>query len=125
MVKMCLIAEHDPWDIQLLRLYVEQLGLRVVHVFEAQGPLPLVRQERPDVILLETELPCPVQCHDIICSLRSDPAANHTAIVLFSHRSERGADQASAARVYCLQKTGDIRSVRAAFEQAGVLSTLP
>ena len=26
MAKTCLIAEHDPWDIQLLKLYTAQLG---------------------------------------------------------------------------------------------------
>ena len=121
MDKTCLIAEHDPWDLQLLRLHAERLGFSVVHVFEAQDVLPAASQTRPEIIILETDLPGKLACQDIVCSLQSDPATSQVAIVLFLHSGERLADQARPTRVYCLQKPATYETLRSAFEQAGVI----
>ena len=104
MVKMCLIAEHDPWDIQLLRLYARDLGLDIVQVFETQDVLPIARQARPDVILLEVELPGKIDCSAVIRSLRSDPTVSGTAIVLISRFDRDPIPSSDAAGLECLQK---------------------
>jgi hypothetical protein len=77
---MCLIAEHDPWDIQLLKLYAERLGFGITQSFETQSVVPLARQAHPDVMLLKADLPGTLGCQELLCQLRSDPATQQTAI---------------------------------------------
>ena len=48
MARTCLIAEHDPWEIQLLKLYAERLGFGIAQSFETQAVVPLARQAHPE-----------------------------------------------------------------------------
>jgi DNA-binding response OmpR family regulator len=121
MAKTCLIAEHDPWDLQLLRLHAERMGFSVVHVFEAQDVLPVAREARPGIVILERDLPGSLGYQDIVCGLQSDPATSDVAIILFSHDGGRPANQASSSRVYGLQKPATYETLRATLEQAGVI----
>jgi DNA-binding response OmpR family regulator len=121
MAKTCLIAEHDPWDLQLLRLHAERLGFSVVHVYEGQDVLPVARQVRPGIIILEHDLPGRLECQDIVCRLQADPATRGSVIVLLSHDGEDVADQALPARVYHLQRPATYEALHSAFVQAGVV----
>ena len=47
MLRTCLIAAHDPWFIQLLRVYSEESGFRVVQAYEGQDVLPVIHQNLP------------------------------------------------------------------------------
>lgn len=120
MVRMCLIAEHDPWDIQLLRLYAEQLGFDVAQSFETQTVVPLVRQTHPAVILLEAELPGTFGYQEVIRQLRSDPDTSGTVIILVSRFDH---DPALCSQITCLEtllKPATFSGLQDCLERAGV-----
>jgi CheY-like chemotaxis protein len=84
MPQTCLIAAHDPWFIQLLRIYTEESGLRVTQVFEGQEVIPMIHHETPAVVLLQMDLPGHIKSLDVLKSLKEDPATSHIPVLVFS-----------------------------------------
>lgn len=84
MLRTCLIAAHDPWFIQLLRVYSEESGFRVVQAYEGQDVLPVIHQESPQVILLQADLPGRVKSAEVLKSIRNDPQAMLIPLLVFS-----------------------------------------
>ncbi len=80
----CLIAAHDPWFIQLLRIYSEESGFRVVQAFEGQDVLPKVLEEKPIAILLQIDLPGQIQGREVLMLLRRDLTTCTIPILAFS-----------------------------------------
>ncbi len=84
MHQTCLIAAHDPWFIQLLRIYTEETGLRVIQVFEGQDIIPTIHREHPVVILLQMDLPGQVKSLEVLESLKKDSSTCHIPVLVFS-----------------------------------------
>jgi len=84
MLRTCLIAAHDPWFIQLLRVYSEESGFRVVQAYEGQDVLPVIHQESPQVILLQADLPGRVRAAEVLKSVHNDPRAMVIPLLVFS-----------------------------------------
>jgi DNA-binding response OmpR family regulator len=84
MPSTCLIAAHDPWFIQLLRIYSEESGFRVVQAFEGQDVLPKVIEEKPIAILLQIDLPGQIQGREVLKLLKRDSATCSIPILAFS-----------------------------------------
>jgi len=120
MAKTCLIAEHDPWDIQLLKFYIERLGFGVTHSFETQSALFLAQQSSPDVIILEAELPGAFGVPEVIRRLRADPTTHGTAIILVSGIDREGPLCDEAVGMETLRKPATYDGLRACLERAGV-----
>ena len=80
----CLIAAHDPWFIQLLRIYSEESGFRVVQVYEGQEVLPVIDQEKPAVIFLQADLPGKVKGLEVLRSIKAHPLARHIPVLVCS-----------------------------------------
>jgi CheY-like chemotaxis protein len=131
MQKTCLIAAHDPWFIQLLKIYSEECGLRVLHAFDGQEVLSLVRSENPAGVLLQMDLPGAVKSGDIIKSLRNDPKTKQIPVIVFSWQNsyddDRGDTEGSTAHlkepityeifVSTLRSAGLIMNEAARFDQ--------
>lgn len=88
MTETCLIAAYDPWVIQLLRVFTEESGFGVVQAFEGKEVLPLVRQVKPRVILLEAELPGNPRGRDLLHSLKVDPITQDVPVLIFSWQNQ-------------------------------------
>ena len=84
MLSTILIAAHDPWFLQLLRMYTEESGFRAVQVYEGQDVLPMVRQEEPLAILLQVDLPGHVKGWDVLKVLRSEQGVCTIPVLLFT-----------------------------------------
>lgn len=84
MLPTCLLAAHDPWFIQLLRIYSEESGFRVVQAFEGQDVIPVVYEQHPAVILLQIDLPGQIKGQEILQSLKKDELARQIPILVFS-----------------------------------------
>jgi DNA-binding response OmpR family regulator len=80
----CLIAAHDPWFLQLLRIYSEESGFRVVQVHEGQDVLPMVHQEHPAAVIMQADLPGRIKGREVLHSLKSDTQAHHIPVVVVS-----------------------------------------
>jgi CheY-like chemotaxis protein len=66
-------SEADPFIARLLRRFSEEYGLRSVQAGVGQDILGLARRIRPDVIILETELPGYMRGWQAVRALRADP----------------------------------------------------
>lgn len=84
MAKSCLIAAHDPWLIQLLRVFANGSGFHVVQAFEGQEVLPLARKALPAVILLQMDLAGQLRGWEVPHELKSSPDTQQIPILAFS-----------------------------------------
>jgi DNA-binding response OmpR family regulator len=80
----CLIAAHDPWFIQLLRIYSEESGFRVAQVYEGQEVLPMIYQEKPVAVFLQADLPGKIKGWEVLQSIMADPFACQVPVLVFS-----------------------------------------
>lgn len=86
-----MLVENDPYFIYLLRLYAEQSGFAVVSTNSSVGALSMAQQERPAVIVLESDLP-EITGWELLRSLRSEPLTEDTPIVVCLWRDSQQRD---------------------------------
>jgi DNA-binding response OmpR family regulator len=84
MPNSCLIAAHDPWLIQLLRVFANGSGFEVIQAFEGQEVLPLARQALPVVILLQMDLAGQLRGWQVPHELKAIPDTQKIPILAFS-----------------------------------------
>jgi DNA-binding response OmpR family regulator len=84
MLSTVLIAAHDPWFLQLLRMYTEESGFRAVQVDEGQDVLPMVRQENPIAVLLQVDLPGHLKGWDVLKVLHDEKGVCMIPVLLFT-----------------------------------------
>lgn len=89
----CLIAAHDPWFIQLLRIFSEESGIRVVQAFEGQDVLPLALQEKPEIVFLQIDLPGQVMGQEVLKLLKRNSATARIPVFAFSWRAQERLDE--------------------------------
>ncbi|GIV89237.1 MAG: DNA-binding response regulator [Chloroflexus sp.] len=80
-----LVVDDDPGIVRLVRSYLEQAGFRVASAFDGATARRLIRQERPDLVILDLMLP-DEDGFDIARSLRSDPATATLPIIMLTAR---------------------------------------
>jgi DNA-binding response OmpR family regulator len=100
MPRTCLIAAHDPWLLQLLRIYTEESGFRVVQAHEGQDVLPMIEKEDPAAILLQVDLPGQIKGLELLNVLRTNPLANRIPVLAFSWQNEGVSEMANGAAAY-------------------------
>jgi DNA-binding response OmpR family regulator len=84
MQKICLIAAHDPWFIQLLKIYSEEFGFGVVQAFDAQEVIGKALHEHPAIIFLQLDLPGSIKGSDMLKMLRLDAQTKQIPVFVFS-----------------------------------------
>lgn len=84
MSQSCLIAAHDPWLIQLLRVFAHGSGFDVVQAYEGQEVLPIARQYRPVVVLLQMDLAGQLRGWEVPQELKTTPDTQKIPILAFS-----------------------------------------
>jgi DNA-binding response OmpR family regulator len=80
----CLIAAHDQWLIQLLRVFANGSGFDVIQAFEGQEVLPLACQALPAFILLQMDLAGQLRGWQVPQALKSIPDTQKIPILAFS-----------------------------------------
>jgi CheY-like chemotaxis protein len=78
-----LIAAHDPWLLQLLRVYTEESGFRVVQAHEGQDVLPMVEKEVPTAILLQADLTGRLKGSELLHELQTNPKTHCIPVIAF------------------------------------------
>ncbi len=116
----CLIAAHDPWFIQLLRIYTEEMGLRVTQAFVGQDVLPMIHKENPSVILLQVDLPGQLKGWEVLNFLKSDPSTCHIPILVFSWQSHRAMENLTGGASAYIQEPVTYDSFVEALGKVGI-----
>ena len=122
MPKTILIAASDPNIIYLLQRYAEASGFLAVNAGQGKELLQVAREIRPDLIVLEIEIP-ETTAKKALNRLKSDPATSDIPVVVYSCYDEVVFTPADGA-VTCLQKSVMYGDFLAALEQAGVQLSL-
>ena len=122
MPETCLIAAHDPWFIQLLRIYCEECGFRVAQAYESQDVLPMTLQEQPAVIFLQADLPGRLQASEVLPLLHANPMLCNVPVLLFSWNAmpNAGAGAPTDSSATHLQEPVTFQVFQDALRQAGV-----
>jgi DNA-binding response OmpR family regulator len=82
MLRLCLIAEYDPWEIELLTLYTEQLGYKVVKAYNSNDILKTLKTTRPEIIVIAHNLPGSPPLADLIRQIREELNAYQIPIIV-------------------------------------------
>jgi len=69
---LVLVAEDDPFNLRLLQEVCEAAGYRVATAADGRQVLDTIARERPDILLLDVELPV-LDGFEVIRVLKSDP----------------------------------------------------
>ncbi len=72
MTPTCLIAEADLFIVRLLRRFAAETGMEALQARTGQETIDLARQARPDVIILEPELPGKLRGWEVYQRLQED-----------------------------------------------------
>ncbi|HCE17586.1 MAG TPA: hypothetical protein DEQ80_06980 [Anaerolinea thermolimosa] len=116
----CLIAAHDPWFIQLLRIFSEESGVRVVQAFEGQDVLPLALQEKPAIVFLQIDLPGQVMGQEVLKLLKRNSATAQIPVFAFSWRAQERLDEIIGDLTGYLQEPITYEAFVDALAKAGV-----
>lgn len=83
-----LIADDEPHVIELVRVTLADDRLQVVEAVDGEGALVIARAIRPDVILLDVQMPG-IDGLEVCRRLRSDPAFAETTIVMLTAAAQK------------------------------------
>jgi DNA-binding response OmpR family regulator len=120
MSKSCLIAAHDPWLIQLLRVFAHGSGFDVIQAFEGQEVLPLAREAHPVVILLQMDLAGQLRGWQVPRELKATPDTHNIPILAFSWTGQDLNDDIEDDYVTSLQEPVTYESFTNALNKLGI-----
>jgi two-component system cell cycle response regulator DivK len=86
-----LLVEDNPRNLKLARDVLEYAGFAVTVVMTGEEALPAARRGKPDVILMDLQLPG-IDGHAALAQLRSDPSTAGIPVVAvsaFAMRADR------------------------------------
>jgi signal transduction histidine kinase/DNA-binding response OmpR family regulator len=107
-----LVVEDDRRSADLLRLYLEGAGFRVVVAADGAEGLELARRIEPTAVILDVLLPR-VSGWDVLAWLKRDPATAAIPVVIVSMLDERGAGFALGAAEYLVKPVDHDELLRA------------
>lgn len=98
-MKTVLIVEDNPTNLRFARDLLVDEGYRVLEAAEADTGLALAREHRPDVIVMDIQLPG-TDGLSAVRLLRSEEASKHTPVVAMTAHAMRG-DEARILEAGC------------------------
>jgi DNA-binding NtrC family response regulator len=121
MAKSCLIAAHDPWLIQLLRVFAQGSGFDIIQAFEGQEVLPLARDTLPVVILLQMDLAGQLRGWQVPRELKTLPDTQKIPILAFSWTGQNLNDDPEDNTVTFIQEPVTYESFINALKNLGII----
>jgi two-component system sensor histidine kinase/response regulator len=83
-----LVVDDQPINVQLLRRKLEREGLRVVVAYHGLEALKLVKQERPDLVLLDVMMP-DMDGLEVCQRLQADEESRSIPVILITARTTK------------------------------------
>ena len=87
MKQRILVVDDDHEVVRLMRAYLERSGYEVLVAYEGETAVYILRQEKPDLLLLDLMLPGR-DGMEITRIVRSDPNLAHIPIIMLTARVE-------------------------------------
>ena len=87
-----LVVEDDPASRELVTALLEQAGCQVMTAATADIGLALAAAERPDLILMDVQLP-DLTGYEATRTLKADPATRPIPVVALTARAMSGSEQ--------------------------------
>jgi CheY-like chemotaxis protein len=124
MKRLCVIAEANPFIIQLLQRFAEKSGFDVLPVQVGQDVLELARQKNPALIMIDPELPGKVRGWEVIRLLREDIEVCKIPVIACTWMSESALSEMAGQVSGRLQKPEiHYKDFVGALRKAGVYET--
>jgi CheY-like chemotaxis protein len=89
--KTVLVVDDAPLNRKLIRTLLEMRKIRVIDAQDAEQALPLVREQRPDLVLMDVQLPG-LNGLEATKVLKADPDTADIPVVILSAGSIPGDD---------------------------------
>ncbi len=86
-----LVVEDDPASRELVAALLEQIGCQVMTAATAETGLALAAAERPDLILMDVQLP-DLTGYEATRTLKADPATRRIPVVALTARAMPGTE---------------------------------
>jgi two-component system, cell cycle response regulator DivK len=99
MTKRILVVEDQEDNRQILRDLLAHAGYEVVEVDNGEEALPAAAEHRPDVILMDIQLPL-LDGYEATRRIKADPALKHIPIIVVTSYALSG-DEAKARTAGC------------------------
>lgn len=84
MQKMCVIGEADPFIARLLQRFAEEGGLKTSCAKNGRELVNLVEQQKPQLIIVDVELPGTIRGWQAIIVLRERSEFSHLPVITCS-----------------------------------------
>ena len=111
MTKRILVVEDQEDNRRILRDLLVHAGYEVVEVDDGEGALPAAASHRPDVILMDIQLPL-LDGYEATRRIKADQALKHIPIIVVTSYALSG-DEAKARAAGCDAYVGKPYSPRA------------
>jgi signal transduction histidine kinase/DNA-binding response OmpR family regulator len=113
------VVEDDRRSFDLLRVYLEAAGARVVSARDGEEGLDTVRRLSPAGVVLDILLPG-IDGWDVLAQLKADPATAAIPVVVVSMLDERGRGFALGAAEYLVKPVGKEQLLAALYRAAAM-----
>jgi len=85
--KKVLVVDDDEKTVELVKLYLNRDGYRVITAYEGEEALRLAREANPDLIVLDIIMPL-MNGHEMLKHLRKDPALKNIPVIICTVSNE-------------------------------------
>lgn len=90
--KLVMIVEDNELNLKLFRDLLTANGLRAVHTQDGMHALPLAREHKPDLILMDIQLP-EVSGMEVTKWLKNDPELKHIPVIALTAFAMKGDEE--------------------------------
>ncbi|MBP8233826.1 response regulator [Rhizorhabdus sp.] len=123
MTKKVVIVEDNELNLRLFRDLLEAHGAQVTTVRDARDALPAMQAERPDLVIMDIQLPH-ISGVELIRMMRVDPALEKTpvmAVTAYAGKGDESRVREAGADAYVSKPISVARFVEAVEALAGSL----
>jgi CheY-like chemotaxis protein len=113
------VVEDDRRSFDLLRVYLEEAGARVVSARDGEEGLDTVRRLNPAGVILDLLLPG-IDGWEVLAQLKADPRTAQIPVVVVSMLDERGRGFALGAAEYLVKPVGKEQLLAALYRAAAM-----
>lgn len=93
MAKKIMVVDDEPYIARVIKFKLEQEGYNVISANDGQTGLQRIREEKPDLVLLDVMMPG-LSGYDVCQQLKQDPAlAGIPVVILTAKGQERDREQ--------------------------------